>query len=110
MTSCQSEPEGHSSAWRSGDFGGSVLLEETLLTGCLFTFLTTVLAPRAWAPDAGGGGHQHFVKFHMKVSARVFREAQFTHVIKTHTSRRWVPWRGEEMLSGLCSPLEEEGV
>lgn len=55
---CQSEPEGHSSAWRSGDFGGSVWLEETLLTGCLVTCLTAALAPLPGllAPGVGGWG------------------------------------------------------
>lgn len=109
---CQSEPEGHSSAWRSGDFGGSVAGRDAFnRVSCHMPHRGTRSA--AWAPGARGGGlgrgHRHFVQFHMKVGARLFLEARFTRVIKTHTSRRLVPWRGGDMPSGVCSPLEGGG-
>lgn len=99
MDFCQASQRG-TLAWQSGDFAGSVLLEETLLRGRRFIFLATARSPRAAAPDLGHGGRRHFVKFNMKAGSHLFLEAQFTHVIKTHISQPSVPWQGEEMVSG----------
>lgn len=89
--------------------GGSLLLEETLLRGCLFySPYNCALSRQAWAPDLGDVGHQHFVKFNVKGRSHLFLEAQFTHVIKTHTSAHGAPASAGNVFWCACPPLEEE--
>lgn len=54
---CQSEPEGHSSAWRSGDFGGSVAGRDAFnRVSCHMPHAALAPLPGLLAPGVGGWG------------------------------------------------------